>query len=43
MFEVAVMFEPGAGDEKQDNEDNNALLGGSEDEEIEEAFHRAAY
>ena len=43
MSGVAVMFEPGAGDEKQDEDNNKPLLGGGEDEDVEEAFHVAAY
>ena len=37
---IAMVFEPGAGDHQQDEEDDKTLFGRSENENTEKAFHR---
>jgi hypothetical protein len=37
-----MMFEPRGRDEQEHQQNNEPLLGGRENEKIEEAFHRAA-
>lgn len=36
---IAMVFEPGAGDHQQDEEDDKTLFGRSENENTEKAFH----
>jgi hypothetical protein len=36
------MFEPRGRDEQEDQQNNEPLLGGRENEKIEDAFHRLA-